>query len=112
MYLLPGISPEKKVRDALTLFLGAVASTAAGHHENAIALLELSKMKDSNFVESRYALGLLYLQMQNSEGAAIQFSKVGDNGFVSEYFNFEIDLDKLLFEKQSKEKEEESPTSS
>ncbi|MDD3060660.1 MAG: tetratricopeptide repeat protein, partial [Sulfurimonas sp.] len=53
---------EQKVRDALTLFLGAVASTAAGHHENAIALLELSKMKDTNFVESRYALGLLYLQ--------------------------------------------------
>ncbi|MDD2789871.1 MAG: hypothetical protein PHU40_04310 [Sulfurimonas sp.] len=95
---------EQKVRDALTLFLGAVASTAAAHHENAIVLLELSKMKDTNFVESRYALGLLYLQVQNNEGAAIQFSKVGDNGFVSEYFNFEIDLDKLLFEKQSKEK--------
>lgn len=95
---------EYKARDARTLFLGAVASTAAGHHENAIALLELSKMKDSNFLESRYALGLLYLEVQNNEGANIQFSKVGDNGFRPEYFDFEIDTDKLLFTKQSQEK--------
>ena len=90
---------DLKVRDAYTLFLGAVASTAAGHHENAIALLELSKMKDANFVESRYALGLLYLQVKNNKGAVIQLKKVGDSGFSSEFFNFEIDLDKLLFEK-------------
>ncbi len=89
-----------KVRDAYTLFLGAVASTAASHHENAIALLELSKMKDATFLESRYALGLLYLQVKNNHGAGIQLSKVGDNGFISQYFNFEIDLDKLLFEQQ------------
>ncbi len=92
---------DLKVRDANTLFLGAVASTAAGHHENAIALLELAKMKDTNFVESRYALGLLYLEVQNNQGAVIQFSKIGDNGFRSEYFDFEIDLDKLVFEKQN-----------
>lgn len=84
-----------KVRDANTLFLGAVASTAANHHENAIALLELSKMKNSTFLESRYALGLLYLQVQNNNGAIIQLSRVGDNGFISNYFNFDIDLDKL-----------------
>jgi len=40
---------ELKVRDANTLFLGAVASTAAGHHENAIALLELANLKDRSF---------------------------------------------------------------
>lgn len=95
---------ELKVRDARTLFLAAVASTAADHHENAIALLELSKMKDTNFIESRYALGLLYLEAQNNEGTNIQFSKIGNNGFISEYFDFTIDTDKLLFEKQSKEK--------
>ncbi|MDQ7045524.1 MAG: tetratricopeptide repeat protein [Sulfurimonas sp.] len=87
---------ELKVRDAKTLFLGAVASTAAGHHENAIALLELSKMKDKTFAESRYALGLLYLEIQNNEGAVIQLSNVANNSFVSEYFNFDIDTDKLL----------------
>lgn len=91
---------ELKVRDAYTLFLGAVASTAANHHGNAIALLELSKMKDTNFLESRYALGLLYLELQNNQGAVIQLARVGDNNFNSEYFNFEVDLDKLLFQKQ------------
>lgn len=90
-----------RVRDANTLFLGAVASTAAEHYENAIVLLELSKMKDSRFLESRYALGLLYLQVQNNKGAVIQLGMVGDNGFTSDYFNFKIDLDKLLFEKQN-----------
>jgi len=92
---------DLKVRDAYTLFLGSVASTAAKHYENAIVLLELSKMKDRQFLESRYALGLLYLQVRNNQGAAIQLSKIGNNGFISNYFNFEIDLDKLLFEKQN-----------
>jgi Flp pilus assembly protein TadD len=96
---------DLKVRDAYTLFLGAVASTAADHHANAVALLELSKMKDGSFLESRYALGLLYLELQNNQGAAIQFGNIGDNGFVSEYFNFDIDLDKLLFEKEQKSKD-------
>ena len=95
---------EVKVRDAYTLFLGAVASTAAGHHENAIALLELSKMKDTSFVQSRYALGLLYLEAKNNEGATIQLSHIQDDGFSSDYFNFEIDLDALLFQKQHKKK--------
>ena len=94
---------EMKIRDAKTLFLGAVASTAAEHHENAIGLLELSKRKDKNFVESRYALGLLYLEVQNNDGAVIQLSKIGNTGFVSEYFNFDIDLNKLLVFKQLEE---------
>lgn len=95
---------DLKVRDAYTLHLGAVASTAADHHANAIALLELSKMKDGSFLESRYALGLLYLEVQNNEGAVIQFERIGDNGFSSEYFNFDINLDKLLFEKEQASK--------
>ncbi|MFT5659685.1 MAG: Tfp pilus assembly protein PilF [Sulfurimonas sp.] len=102
---------EMKVRDAKTLFLGAVASTAAGHHENAIGLLELSKRKDKSFTESRYALGLLYLEVQNNEGAVIQLSKIGNTGFTSKYFNFDIDLKKLSIHKQidegKKSKEEE-----
>ena len=93
-----------KVQDSHTLFLGAVASTAAEHHENAIALLELSKLKDAQYLESRYALGLLYLQVKNNKGAVIQLSRVGDNGFNSEYFNFDIDLDTLLVLKQQAEK--------
>ena len=90
---------DLKMRDAKTLFLGAVASIGAKHHENAIALLELSKMKDGSFLESRYALGLLYLEVKNNQGAVIQFGRVGDSGFNSQYFNFDIDLEKLLIQK-------------
>ncbi len=95
---------ELKIRDANTLFLGSVASIAAGHHENAIALLELSKMKDKTFAESRYALGLLYLEVQNNEGATIQLANVSNNGFTSAYFNFDIDVNKLLLNKELQEK--------
>lgn len=93
-----------KARDSQTLFLGAVASTAAEHHENAIALLELSKMKNPDFLESRYALGLLYLEAKNNKGAVIQLSRVTKNNFNSEYFNFVIDVDKLMFEKSQAQK--------
>jgi len=93
-----------KVRDSHTLFLGAVASTAANHHANAIALLELSKMKNLSFLESRYALGLLYLEIKNNKGAVIQFSRIDKNNFSSEYFNFNIDVDKLMFEKSQSQK--------
>lgn len=93
-----------KVRDSQTLFLGAVASIAAGHHENAIALLELSKMKNPDFLESRYALGLLYLEAKNNKGAVIQLSRVTKNNFNSEYFDFVIDADTLMFEKSQAQK--------
>ena len=92
---------DLKVRDAYTLFMGAVASISAGHIANAIALLELSKIKDSDFYESRYALGLLYLEVEKNKSAVIEFSKIHKNGFKSEYFNFDIDLDKLLFIKRN-----------
>jgi len=95
---------EMKIRDAYTLYLGAVASTAAGHHENAIALLELSKMKDGSFSESRYALALLYLEIKNNEGAVIQLSRIQDNSFRSKFFNFEINEDELFVKKVTQEK--------
>jgi len=93
---------EMKIRDAYTLYLGAVASTAAGHHENAIALLELSKMKDGSFYESRYALALLYLEIKNNEGATIQLSRIQNNSFRSKFFDFEISEDELFVEKNTR----------
>jgi hypothetical protein len=96
---------ELKVRDAYTLYLGAVASTAAGHHENAIALLELAKMKNGSLYESRYALALLYMEISNNDGAVIQLSRIQEDGFHSQYFDFNIDTDKLLFYKQHPQKE-------
>ena len=94
---------ELKVRDSQTLYLGAVASTAANHHANAIALLELSIMKSRHYYESRYALALLYLEAKNNEGATIQMNKIDDESFESHYFEFNIDEDKLLFMKQHPE---------
>ena len=97
---------ELKVQDAYTLYLGAVASTAAQHHENAIALLELAKMKDSTLYESRYALALLYMEINNNNGAVIQLSRIQKDGFHSQYFDFMIDSEKLLFNKQHPQIEE------
>jgi Tfp pilus assembly protein PilF len=87
-----------KIRDESTLFLGACASIGAEHYENAIALLELSKLKNPEFLESRYALGLLYMQTNNHPAAVNQFTKIGDKGFRSRYFDFEIDSEKLATE--------------
>ncbi|DAB38678.1 MAG TPA: hypothetical protein CFH83_04640 [Sulfuricurvum kujiense] len=89
-----------KIRDEKTLFMGAYASIGAEHYENAIALLELSKLKNPAYLETRYALGLLYMQIQNNPAAVIQLAKMGNTGFISRYFDFEIDTEKLATEPQ------------
>jgi tetratricopeptide (TPR) repeat protein len=90
-----------KIRDEHTLFMGASASIGAEHYENAIALLELSKIKNPTYLESRYALGLLYLQNRNNPAAIIQLDKMGNTGFKSRNFDFEIDTEKLASEPQN-----------
>lgn len=87
-----------KLIDERTLFMAASASIGAEHYQNAIALLELSKMTNPNYLENRYALGLLYMQVQNNPAAVIQFTKMGNSGFVSNMFDFKIDTDKLALE--------------
>ncbi len=79
-----------KIDDSNTLFLASIAAIGAGHDANAIALLELAKLTDSNNFESRLALGILYLEVKNPNAAIIQFNKIGDNSFVSKYFTFRI----------------------
>ena len=81
---------QHKQQDSHTLFLGAIAATGASHPANAIALLELAKRKNPKHQESRYALGLLYLQTQNNEGAVIQFKYMNPVDFQSQYFNFRM----------------------
>ncbi|HEX5623747.1 MAG TPA: tetratricopeptide repeat protein [Sulfuricurvum sp.] len=88
------------IRDERTLFMGASASIGAEHYQNAISLLQLSKMTNPNYLENRYALGLLYMQVQNNPGAITQFAKMGDKGFKSQIFDFKIDTDKLAAEPQ------------
>jgi tetratricopeptide (TPR) repeat protein len=82
---------KKKIQDSNTLFLGAVAAIGAGHHANAIALLELAKLTNSENFESRYTLGLLYHEQKNLEAAAIQYANIGDIGFKSRFFDFKLD---------------------
>ncbi|WP_345992126.1 tetratricopeptide repeat protein [Sulfurimonas sp. HSL-1716] len=95
---------DYKINDAHTLFLGAVASIAAGHHENAIALLELAKLKNPEYSESRFALGLLYLEQKNNKGAVIQLGHIQESGFQSNYFTFGIDTNELFFKKEHPDK--------
>ncbi len=87
--------------DERTLFMAASASIGAEHYQNAIGLLELSKMTNPNYLENRYALGLLYMQVQNNPAAVIQFTKMGNSGFKSDVFDFQIDTDKLVLEPAS-----------
>ncbi len=89
-----------KIRDEKTLFMGASASIGAEHYENAIALLELSKLQNLSYLDTRYALGLLYMQSRNNPAAVIQFEKMGNTGFKSQNFDFEIDTQKLASEPQ------------
>ena len=84
------IIDQLKVNDPHTLFLAAVASIGSNHHANAIALLELANLDNKSLYESRYALGLLYQEAKNLEGAAIQYARVGNNGFKSKYFDFDL----------------------
>jgi Flp pilus assembly protein TadD len=80
---------NKHQNDSKTLFYGAVASIAANHHANAIALLALAKAKNKQNYEARYGLGLLYHEAKNLRGATVQYSKI-PTGFKSEFFDFEI----------------------
>jgi len=77
-------------KDTNTIFLASVAAIGAEHPENAIALLELSKLIDSGNAESRYALGLLYQEIGNYEAAAAQYRTIGNSAFISKYFSFDI----------------------
>jgi hypothetical protein len=44
------------------------------------------------------------MEIQNNQGAVIQFGKISDDGFSSEFFNFNIDLNKLFFKKEHGDK--------
>jgi tetratricopeptide (TPR) repeat protein len=81
---------DLKEDDSHTLFLAAVAAIGANHHSSAITLLELANLTDKLNYESRYALGLLYLEAKNLEAAGIQFDKIKDDKFESNFFDFDI----------------------
>jgi tetratricopeptide (TPR) repeat protein len=76
--------------DSATIFFAAIASIGANHSENAVALLKLATLINPKHYEARYALGLLYQQTENWEGAAIQYNNIESNDFNSNYFSFEV----------------------
>ena len=79
---------EMKQTDTKTLLYAAVASIGAGHKENAITLLQLAKREKNR--EARYALGLLYQEIGNLKGAALEYSLIGNEYYESGFFDFDI----------------------
>ena len=77
-------------KDSRTFFLAAVAATGAKNPNSAIALLQLSRLKDKGSKESKAALGMLYQEVKNYEAAIAQY-KTLPNNFKSEFFSFDVD---------------------
>jgi len=80
---------NKGVNDPHTLYHAAVAAIGANHHSNAVALMELAKLKNPAYLEARYGLALLWQEANNLNAASIQYSKIKD-GFISKFFDFNI----------------------
>lgn len=85
-----------KEDDYHTRFLAAIAAMGAGRHENAVALLQLSKIESERNFEARYALGLLYQEANNIKAAISHYDQISSVGFVSEFFDFEIDTSDMI----------------
>lgn len=84
---------DYQIQDSQTFFLASVAAIGANHPNSAIALLELSRVKNPQNLESRFALALLYLQARNYDAAISQLEKI-NNGFFSSYFSFTLSSSK------------------
>lgn len=86
---------ELKEDDSHTRFLTAVSAVGAGNYANATLLLQLAKMETPTAYEARYALGLLYQAAQNYKAAATNYNFVSLANFRSEFFDFQIDTQKI-----------------
>lgn len=86
-----------KEEDSNTRFLGAVAAIGANHNNLASILLQLSKMDSSSNYESRYALGLLYQEVENYAAASQLYGTIANKNFKSEFLDFDIDENKIEF---------------
>lgn len=83
---------EYRSHETRTLLLASIAAIGANHKENAIALLELAIIQNKRNFEARYALALLYMEIGNYAGAAVQLSNVDKGIHQSNYYDFELDL--------------------
>lgn len=85
---------EQNVRDTQTLLEASVAAIGSGHKENAIALLELAIMQDDRNFEARYGLALLYHEIKNYDGAAVQLDNIDPGIYDSKYYDFDLFFEK------------------
>lgn len=85
-----------KVQSSEIYFYATVAAIGAGNYDNAVALIQLSRMDNGTNFEARYALGLLHQAMGNLNLASMQFGAITKAGFKSDFFDFEIDTDEIL----------------
>lgn len=79
------------ITDASLVFYAAVASVGANQFENAIAMLELARITNPNDPENRIPLAMLYHSINNIEAAINQYERLGNNGFVSNFFTLNIE---------------------
>lgn len=82
---------NENIDDANTLFLASVASIGANHPDSAIGYLELSKLTNPTYAESRLALGLLYQEVGNIDAAITQYDGLGNSGYKSKFFTFKLE---------------------
>ena len=82
---------NENIDDANTLFLASVASIGANHPDSAIGYLELSKLTNPTYAESRLALGLLYQEVGNIDAAITQYNGLGNSGYRSKFFTFRLE---------------------
>ena len=80
---------NKHINDPRTMYYAGVAAIGANHHANAVALMELAKLKNPKYPEPRFALGLLWQEAGNLNAASIQYARIPDF-FKSEFFDFNI----------------------
>lgn len=85
-----------KVQSSEVYFYATVAAIGAGYYDNAVALIQLSRMDNGTNFEARYALGLLHQAMGNLHLASIHFGAITKHGFKSDFFDFEIDTSEIL----------------
>lgn len=84
------------IKNSENYFLASVAAIGAGHYDNAVALMQLSRMESDFNLEARYALGLLHHTMGNLELASFQYMQIPNDGFRSAFFDFEIDTSAIV----------------
>jgi len=80
---------NKNITDPHTMYHAAVSAIGADHHSNAVALMELAKLKNPHYYEARYGLALLWQETGNLRAASIQYKKI-PNTFESKFFDFNI----------------------